>query len=69
MSRMIRMYERDKQHVSIIGWSLGNEAGYGQVHDKMAGWMRQADNTRVVFYEPASYGSYVEPEPSEDIGT
>ena len=56
MDRLTRMYERDKQHVCVIGWSLGNEAGYGRVHDMMARWIRGADSTRVVFYEPATYG-------------
>ena len=59
MTRMKRMYERDKVHASIIGWSLGNEAGYGIVHDKMAAWIRAADHSRVLFYEPATYGPYV----------
>ena len=59
MSRMTRMYERDKTHASVIGWSLGNEAGYGRVHDQMAAWIREADQSRVLFYEPATYGPYV----------
>jgi beta-galactosidase/beta-glucuronidase len=50
------MYQRDKVHPCIIGWSLGNESGYGVVHDKMAEWLRNKDRTRLLFYEPASYG-------------
>ena len=56
MVRLQRMYERDKNHCCIIGWSLGNESGYGYIHDKMAKWIRACDPTRVLFYEPASYG-------------
>ena len=56
MLRLTRMYERDKVHPCIIGWSLGNESGYGQVHDDMAQWIRQRDPTRILMYEPASYG-------------
>jgi hypothetical protein len=56
MQRLIRMFYRDKVHPCIIGWSLGNESGYGLIHDKMASWIRKEDSTRVLFYEPASYG-------------
>ena len=54
--RATRMFERDKAQPCIIGWSLGNESGYGEAHDKMAAWLRRADASRVVLYEPASYG-------------
>jgi len=50
------MYERDKNHPCIIMWSLGNESGYGEVHDKMARWIRNKDSSRILMYEPASYG-------------
>jgi len=48
-----RMVMRDKNHPSIIMWSLGNESGYGAVHDAMAGWSRRYDKTRPVHYEGA----------------
>jgi len=48
-----RMVERDKNHPSIIIWSLGNESGYGPAHDAMAGWIRGCDPTRPVHYEGA----------------
>ncbi|MGN1059216.1 MAG: glycoside hydrolase family 2 TIM barrel-domain containing protein [Clostridia bacterium] len=51
LERMIRMVERDKNHPSVIIWSLGNEAGYGRHHDTMAHWARQRDNTRLIHYE------------------
>ncbi|OAE24902.1 hypothetical protein AXG93_2931s1450 [Marchantia polymorpha subsp. ruderalis] len=51
LSRVINMVERDKNHASIIYWSLGNEAGYGPNHDAMAGWVRSRDPTRPVHYE------------------
>ena len=53
VDRAIRMVERDKNHPSIICWSLGNEAGYGPNHDAMAEWIRQADTTRFIHYEGA----------------
>jgi beta-galactosidase len=53
MARGVRMVERDKNHPSIIMWSLGNESGYGPNHDAMAGWMRGYDGTRPIHYEGA----------------
>lgn len=53
LDRAIRMVERDKNHPSVIIWSLGNEAGYGTNHDAMAAWIRQADPTRLIHYEGA----------------
>ncbi|MDQ0888991.1 beta-galactosidase/beta-glucuronidase [Paenibacillus sp. V4I9] len=53
LDRVIRMVERDKNHPSIIIWSLGNESGYGPNHDTMAEWVRQADPTRPIHYERA----------------
>ncbi|WP_461451566.1 glycoside hydrolase family 2 TIM barrel-domain containing protein [Mucilaginibacter sp.] len=53
MDRMTRMVMRDKNHPSIIIWSLGNEAGEGPNHAAMAGWTHDFDITRPVHYEPA----------------
>ncbi len=46
--RVSRMFERDKNHASIIGWSLGNESGHGPTHDLMADWLRMRDARRFV---------------------
>ena len=54
MERGQRMVLRDKNHPSIIMWSLGNEAGYGPNHDALAGWMRGYDPTRPIHYEGAN---------------
>ena len=51
--RVARMVERDKNHPSIIFWSMGNEAGSGPVYASMAGWLHDYDITRPVHYEPA----------------
>lgn len=51
MQRCIRMVERDKNHPSIIMWSLGNESGYGPNHDAAAGWIRSYDPSRLIHYE------------------
>ncbi len=53
LDRMTRMVMRDKNHPSIIIWSLGNEAGHGPNHAAMAGWTHEFDITRPVHYEPA----------------
>lgn len=45
------MLERDKNHPSIIMWSLGNESGFGENQNSMAKWIRFRDNTRVLHYE------------------
>jgi beta-galactosidase len=56
VERGLRMVARDKNHPSVIVWSLGNESGYGPNHDAMAGWIRAADPTRPLHYEGATWG-------------
>jgi beta-galactosidase len=53
LDRMQRMVERDKNHPSVIIWSLGNEAGDG--HNMLNGykWIKGRDVTRPVQYERA----------------
>ena len=53
MERIRRMVLRDRNHPSIIGWSLGNESGHGPAHDAAAAWVRRVDPTRFVHYEGA----------------
>lgn len=50
-SRLMRMIQRDKNHPSIIMWSLGNEACFGENFRKMADLCRQTDPSRLVHYE------------------
>lgn len=57
LERGLRMVERDKNHPSVILWSLGNESGYGPNHDAMAGWIRHYDPSRPLHYEGATWGS------------
>lgn len=49
--RMTRMVERDKNHPSIIFWSLGNEAGFGEVFKQMKVATLKIDKTRPIHYE------------------
>ncbi len=53
VERGARMVERDKNHPSVVVWSLGNESGYGANHDALAGWIRAVDPTRPLHYEGA----------------
>jgi beta-galactosidase len=55
LSRGARMVERDRNHPSVIMWSLGNESGYGTNHDALAGWIRRADPSRPLHYEGAVF--------------
>lgn len=54
--RLERMVERDKNHPSIIIWSMGNEAGDGETFDEMSDWLHERDPSRVVIYEGSAKG-------------
>ncbi len=54
LDRAMRMAERDKNHPSVIVWSLGNESGYGPNHDAMSAWLRGRDPSRLIHYHPAN---------------
>ncbi len=54
LQRVQRMVERDKNHPSIILWSLGNESGSGPNLDAATDWIHQHDPTRPVHYEGSS---------------
>ncbi|MFH1086392.1 MAG: glycoside hydrolase family 2 TIM barrel-domain containing protein, partial [Chloroflexota bacterium] len=60
MERGTRMVARDKNHPSIIIWSLGNESGYGPNHAALADWVHAHDPTRPVHYHPAEYAPTVD---------
>jgi len=71
MDRTIRMVERDKNHPSIIIWSLGKEAGDGPNFVATSKWIHQRDASRPVHYEPAGLNPHTDivcpmyPHPSE----
>ncbi|TMV46984.1 DUF4981 domain-containing protein [Paenibacillus mesophilus] len=54
VERAVRMVERDKNHPSVIIWSMGNESGYDGNHIAMAEWTRERDPSRPVHYEGAA---------------
>jgi beta-galactosidase len=65
--RVSRMVLRDKNHPSVIIWSLGNESDYGANHDAAAGWVRRHDPTRPVQYEGAAKLDWAATDDASDI--
>ncbi len=53
LDRVTRMVERDKNHPSVIIWSLGNEAGDGVNFENAYAWLKKRDPSRPVQYERA----------------
>jgi len=51
LDRIERTVERDKNHPSIIIWSLGNESGTGRNLALMSAWVHRRDAERPVHYE------------------
>ena len=60
LDRTKRMFERDKNHPSIIIWSLGNEAGEGKIFEATYQWLTERDASRPVQYEPAGEEHYTD---------
>lgn len=60
LARVERMLERDKNHPSVIIWSLGNEAGEGKLFEQLYSWVKQRDPSRPVQYEPAGMAAYTD---------
>lgn len=60
LDRTQRMFHRDKNHPSIIIWSLGNEAGHGEVFNQIYQYLKREDDTRPVQYEPAEKANYTD---------
>ena len=59
LERTKRMFYRDRNHPSIIIWSLGNEAGHGKVFETTYTWLKEQDS-RPVQYEPAKTEYYTD---------
>ena len=56
LDRVQRMVERDKNHPSVIIWSMGNEAGDGINFTACYQWLKEHDPSRPVHYERAGLG-------------
>ena len=51
VDRSVRMVKRDRNHPSIIMWSMGNESSFGCNFRSAAEEIRKLDTTRLVHYE------------------
>ncbi len=60
VDRMRRTVERDKNHPSVIMWSLGNESGTGENLAAMSRWAKQRDPSRPIHYEGDQTCAYVD---------
>jgi beta-galactosidase len=60
LDRIVRMVERDKNHPSVIIWSLGNEAGDGTNFEQASLWLHRRDPSRPVHYERALLRPHVD---------
>jgi beta-galactosidase len=58
--RTRNMLERDKNHPSVIIWSLGNEAGDGTNFVKTSAWIKSRDKSRLVQYEQAGTAAHTD---------
>ena len=58
VARGVAMAERDKNHPSIVMWSLGNETGDGPNTQAMADTLRRLDPTRPIHYESSEKENY-----------
>jgi len=56
LDRNIRIVERDKNHPSVIVWSMGNEAGDGVNFSAVYDWIKKRDPSRPIHYERAIMG-------------
>lgn len=51
MDRIKALYNRDKNHTSVVCWSLGNESLGGDIPKKMYKWIKDADESRFIHFE------------------
>ncbi|WP_342537643.1 glycoside hydrolase family 2 TIM barrel-domain containing protein [Sporosarcina sp. FSL K6-1540] len=58
VDRAVRMVQRDRNHPSIIMWSLGNESGAGRNFTAMYNAIKMIDSTRLVHYEGDRNAAY-----------
>lgn len=66
--RMANMVERDKNHASVVAWSLGNESGVGSNLRAMYEWAKAKDPTRPIHYQDAiGSGSAIVPAGISDF--
>ena len=62
IDRTQRMVMRDRNHASVVFWSLGNESGWGPNFAMTSAWIHEYDPTRPVHYEGAQGPDNKDPE-------
>jgi len=67
VERVSRMVQRDRNHPSVILWSLGNESGIGANHAAAAALVRHADPSRPLHYEGAIRFDWTDDHGATDI--
>lgn len=67
--RIKRVVERDKNHASVVFWSLGNEAGDGPTFIDAYKWVKDFDDSRVTLYDKAERRDDVFTERHTDVVT
>ena len=55
LDRVQRNVIRDKNHPSVLIWSLGNEAGFGYAYQNAGRWTKEYDPTRLTHYESSTW--------------
>lgn len=60
LERDSRMVQRDKNHASVIIWSMGNEAGFGANFEECYRWIRAYDPSRPIHYERAEGNDFTD---------
>ena len=68
LDRSARMLERDKNHPSVVMWSVGNESGCGRNHRAQADYFHRRDGSRLVHSEDefahANWALMRDPDPA-----
>ena len=67
VDRVSRLVQRDRNHPSVIAWSLGNESGFGANHEAAAAWVRRSDPSRPLHYEGAIRFDWTSDQTASDI--
>jgi beta-galactosidase len=67
VERAARLVRRDKNHASVIVWSLGNESGAGLNHHAEAAYVRRYDPSRPLHYEGAIRWGWLSDQNLSDI--